>query len=750
MIGRIPILDVEPVLECGRRPAKAVTGETFPVSATVFREGHEMLGAGVVLRGPDGQRSPLAYMRELVPGTDRYGADVTVTAPGLWYFQVEAWGDPIAHWRHDAAIKVPLGLETELMLTEGALLFERAARGVRGDGTAWQARSTQASRGMQASPAAQASAAQADPAAQAGAVQATPGAQASRSAQAVTALATTPAGTTQLSTATASAARAGQRWANVAQAAQAARTARATLRQVAAQLRDRALPPWDRLSAASAPGVQAILAQYPLRDLVSRSARYPVIVHRPRALYGAWYEFFPRSEGVEIDPMGYREPRSGTFRTAARRLDGIADMGFDVVYLPPIHPIGTTARKGANNVLQAAPGDPGSPWAIGAPEGGHDAIHPDLGTFADFDAFVRRTRELGMEVALDLALQTSPDHPWVSEHPEWFTKRADGRIAYAENPPKKYQDIYPLNFDHDPGGIYTEVLRIVRLWMAHGVRIFRVDNPHTKPLAFWERFLAEIARTDPDVLFLAEAFTRPAMMRALAEIGFHQSYTYFTWRNSAAELSDYLRELSGPAAAYMRPNFFVNTPDILHEYLQHGGPPAFKIRAVLASMLSPAWGIYSGYELCEGTPVRPGSEEYLDSEKYQFRPRDWERAQQGPAGIAPYIARLNAIRKAHPALHWLRNLRFHHVDQPELICFSKRDPQEEDTVLVIVNLDPHQPREATVWLDLPALGLESNADFVVTDELSGQSYRWGRANYVRLDPGYEPAHIFQVKTSPSA
>jgi starch synthase (maltosyl-transferring) len=733
VIGRIPILDVEPVLECGRRPAKAVTGETFPVSATVFREGHEMLGAGVVLRGPDGQRSPLAYMRELVPGTDRYGADVTVTAQGLWYFQVEAWGDPIAHWRHDAAIKVPLGLETELMLIEGALLFERAARGVRGDGTAWQARSTQASRGIQASPAAQASAVQAD-----------------RGVQAVTALATGPAGTTQLSTATASAARAGQRWANVAQAAQAARTARATLRQVAAQLRDRALPPWDRLNAASAPDVQAILAQYPLRDLVSRSARYPLIVHRPRALYGAWYEFFPRSEGVEIDPMGYREPRSGTFRTAARRLDGIADMGFDVVYLPPIHPIGTTARKGANNVLQAAPGDPGSPWAIGAAEGGHDAIHPDLGTFADFDAFVRRTRELGMEVALDLALQTSPDHPWVSEHPEWFTKRADGRIAYAENPPKKYQDIYPLNFDHDPGGIYTEALRIVRLWMAHGVRIFRVDNPHTKPLAFWERFLAEIARTDPDVLFLAEAFTRPAMMRALAEIGFHQSYTYFTWRNSAAELSDYLRELSGPAAAYMRPNFFANTPDILHEYLQHGGPPAFKIRAVLASMLSPTWGIYSGYELCEGTPVRPGSEEYLDSEKYQFRPRDWERAQQGPAGIAPYIARLNAIRKAHPALHWLRNLRFHHVDQPELICFSKRDPQEEDTVLVIVNLDPHQPREATVWLDLPALGLESNADFVVTDELSGQSYRWGRANYVRLDPGYEPAHIFQVKTSPSA
>ncbi|HEX3390917.1 MAG TPA: alpha-1,4-glucan--maltose-1-phosphate maltosyltransferase [Streptosporangiaceae bacterium] len=735
MIGRIPILDVEPVLDCGRRPAKAVTGETFPVSATVFREGHEMLGTGVVLRGPDGQRSPLVYLRELEPGTDRYGADVTVTAEGLWFFQVEAWGDPIAHWWHDAAIKVPRGLETELMLAEGALLFERAARGVRGDAAAWRAR-----------------AAQAGPASRAGTV---PGTTPAGSGQASTATAiagatgaTRATGATAIADATATGA--GQRWANAAQAVQAARTARATLRQVAVQLRDRALPPWDRLAAASAPEVRAILAQYPLRDLVSRSARYPVIVHRQRALYGAWYEFFPRSEGVEIDPMGYREPRSGTFRTAARRLDGVADMGFDVVYLPPIHPIGTTARKGANNVLEAAPGDPGSPWAIGAPEGGHDAIHPDLGTLADFDAFVGRTRELGMEVAIDLALQTSPDHPWVTEHPEWFTKRADGRIAYAENPPKKYQDIYPLNFDHDPGGIYVEVLRIVRQWMAHGVRIFRVDNPHTKPLAFWERLLAEIARTDPDVLFLAEAFTRPAMMRALAEIGFHQSYTYFTWRNSSAELSDYLRELSGPAAAYMRPNFFVNTPDILHEYLQHGGPPAFKIRAVLAAMLSPAWGIYSGYELCENVPVRPGSEEYLDSEKYQFRPRDWELAQQGPTGIAPYIARLNAIRKAHPALHWLRNLRFHHVDQPELICFSKRAPLEEDTVLVVVNLDPHQPREATVWLDLPALGLESDADFVVTDELSGQSFRWGRANYVRLDPGYEPAHIFQVKTSPSA
>jgi starch synthase (maltosyl-transferring) len=447
--------------------------------------------------------------------------------------------------------------------------------------------------------------------------------------------------------------------------------------------------------------------------------------------------------------MGRREPVGGTLRTAACRLEQIAAMGFDVVYLPPVHPIGVTARKGRNNALRAAPGDPGSPWAIGSPAGGHDAVDPGLGTLADFDDFVRRAGQLGLEVALDLALQASPDHPWVTEHPEWFTTRADGAIAYAENPPKKYQDIYPLNFDNDPEGLYAEALRIVRHWMDHGVRIFRVDNPHTKPLPFWERLLAEVDRTDPDVIFLAEAFTRPAMMHTLAQIGFHQSYTYFTWRNSAAELTAYLRELSGPAAAYMRPNFFINTPDILHEYLQHGGPPAFKVRAVLAAMLSPSWGIYSGYELCEHTPVRPGSEEYLDSEKYQYRPRDWAEAERPPAGIAPFITRLNAIRKAHPATHWLRNLRFHYTDQPELLCFSKRSQPDSDTVLVVVNLDPHRAREATIWLDLPALGMDPGSRFVVSDELSGESYEWGQGNYVRLDPALIPAHIFTVTPLPA-
>jgi starch synthase (maltosyl-transferring) len=476
-------------------------------------------------------------------------------------------------------------------------------------------------------------------------------------------------------------------------------------------------------------------------------------VDRERALYGAWYEFFPRSEGAQVDQV---PPVSGTLRTAARRLDAIAAMEFDVVYLPPVHPIGTTFRKGRNNTLIPSEGDPGSPWAIGSPDGGHDSIHPDLGTFEDFDAFVARTRELGMEVALDLALQASPDHPWVKEHPEWFTTRADGTIAYAENPPKKYQDIYPLNFDNDPQGIYAEVLRVVRLWMDHGVRIFRVDNPHTKPVRFWERLLTEIRISDPDVLFLAEAFTRPAMMRTLAKIGFHQSYTYFTWRNDEEELTEYLIELSGETAPYMRPNFFTNTPDILHAYLQYGGLPAFKIRAVLAALLSPTWGIYSGYELGENVPVRPGSEEYLDSEKYQYRPRDWAGAARHGYGIADFIAGLNRIRRAHPALHQLRNLRFHAVDQPDLMCFSKRassipaspvtggdqGAQGDDTVLVVVNLDPHRTREATVWLDLPALGVDR--EFIVTDELTGESYLWGRASYVRLDPQTRPAHIFTV------
>ncbi|MDX6200797.1 MAG: hypothetical protein QOJ83_297, partial [Frankiales bacterium] len=443
----------------------------------------------------------------------------------------------------------------------------------------------------------------------------------------------------------------------------------------------------ERLELALSPAVTQLLDTMPVRELLTSSEVFEVWVDREAALFASWYEFFPRSEGAVQDMTGQWRP--GTFTTAARRLPAVAAMGFDVLYLPPIHPIGTSYRKGPNNTLSPSPGDPGSPWAIGSPEGGHDAIDPALGTFEDFDAFVAQARGLGIEVALDLALQASPDHPWAVKHPEWFTVRADGTIAYAENPPKKYQDIYPLNFDNDPEGIYAEVLRIVRLWVSHGVKIFRVDNPHTKPVQFWEWLIAEVKRTDPDVLFLAEAFTRPPMMHTLAMVGFTQSYTYFTWRNAKWELEEYLRELVA-ANDYMRPNFFVNTPDILPTVLQYGGPAAFSIRATLAATMSPAWGVYAGYELYENEALKAGGEEYLNSEKFQLRPRDWAAAEREGRSLAPHLTRLNEIRKAHPALHYLRNLVFHHADSAEIIAYSKRLPGDgaDDTVIVVVNLDP--------------------------------------------------------------
>ncbi|WKX72703.1 alpha-1,4-glucan--maltose-1-phosphate maltosyltransferase [Streptomyces sp. XD-27] len=659
MIGRIPVLDIRPLIDCGRRPAKAVVGETFEVSATVFREGHDAVRANVVLRDPAGRSGPWTPMRELEPGTDRWGAEVTPGAEGHWTYTIEAWSDPVATWRHQAGIKIPAGIDTGLVLEEGALLHERAASGVpKNDGRD------------------------------------------------------------------------------------------AVLRAVDA-LRDEKRAAADRLAAALAPDVVTALDRHPLRDLVTASRAMPLRVERERALYGSWYEFFPRSEGAVVREG--RPPVSGTFRTAAERLPAIAAMGFDVVYLPPIHPIGTTCRKGPDNALTAGRYDVGVPWAIGSAEGGHDAIHPDLGGFEDFDRFVARAHGLRMEVALDFALQCSPDHPWVSKHPEWFHHRADGTIAYAENPPKKYQDIYPVAFDADFRGIVRETERVLRFWMDRGVRIFRVDNPHTKPVVFWEKVIGDINRTDPDVVFLAEAFTRPAMMHTLAAIGFQQSYTYFTWRNGKQELTDYLRELTGDAASYMRPNLFVNTPDILHAYLQEGGRPAFEARAVLAATLSPSWGVYAGYELCENTPLRPGSEEYLGSEKYQLRPRDWAAAEREGRTIAPLITALNRARRRHPALRLLRNLRFHHADNDSVIVYSKRTAgPREDCVLTVVNLDPHHTQEATVSLDMPELGLDWHESFAARDELTGETYHWGRDNYVRLDPSREPApaHVLSLRPSP--
>jgi starch synthase (maltosyl-transferring) len=504
-------------------------------------------------------------------------------------------------------------------------------------------------------------------------------------------------------------------------------------------LNDKDRPLFERVSPGLA--LRPLLWDYPVREMVCRSAVHNLWVDRKRALFSAWYEFFPRSEGAQVAPDG-SPVRHGTFATAAERLPAVAAMGFDVLYLPPIHPIGRVNRKGRNNSLVAGPTDVGSPWAIGSAEGGHDAVHPELGTLEDFRAFVAAANEVGLEVALDLALQCAPDHPWVAEHPEWFTVRPDGQIAYAENPPKKYQDIYPVNFDRDPAGIRAEVLRVVLHWVRQGVRIFRVDNPHTKPVNFWEWLIAQVKKVDPDVLFLAEAFTRPAMMHGLGKIGFTQSYTYFTWRNTAWEMRQYCEELIG-AADYMRPNFWPNTPDILHEALQHGGPPMFKIRAVLASMLAPSWGMYAGYELFEHLP-RPGVEEYLDNEKFQLRPRDWAGAEAAGRSLAPYITRLNQIRRDNPALHWLRNLRFHEIDNGALLCWSKRDPETGNTVLVICSFDSTGQQWGNTTLDMQALGFDWHERFTVRDELTGATYDWGQHNAVLLDPYLEPAHIFTV------
>lgn len=492
----------------------------------------------------------------------------------------------------------------------------------------------------------------------------------------------------------------------------------------------------------------ALFADRPLRSLPSASATQTIRVDRRLAGVGAWYEFFPRSEGARRLTDG--TVRSGTFRTAAKRLSGVADMGFDVVYLVPIHPIGTTNRKGRNNTLTTEPGDPGSPYAIGTADGGHDAIHPDLGTAADFRAFVRAAQNHGLEIALDLALQASPDHPWVREHPEWFTTLPDGTIAYAENPPKKYQDIYPLNFDDDPEGLYAEVLRIVLHWVGQGVKIFRVDNPHTKPLQFWEWLIAQVGAVDPDVIFLAEAFTRPAVMRALAAVGFQQSYSYFTWRNTKAQLEEFLTSVSHETCDYMRPNLFVNTHDILTEYLQFGGRAAYRVRACIAATAGPVYGVYAGYELIENV-ARPGSEENIDNEKYEYKFRDWAGAEERGESLAPLLRQLNGIRRAHPALQQLRNFSAHWSDDDAVLVYSKHldaaftGTGRADTIIVVANVDPHSVRETTVHLDTAIWGVPPGGSYEVEDLLTGAVWTWTDHNYVRLDAFAEPVHILKVR-----
>ena len=646
--GRIPVMDISPIVGGGSRPAKAVVGEYFPIRASVFREGYDSVAADVVLINPVGVESLRIRMTFIGGETELHEAKVALNQEGVWHYRIDAYSDPISTWIRRASVKIPAGVDVDLEYQEGRIIFDRVLE-------------------------------KAD----------------SESA--------------------------------------------AVLQAALATIGNTTLSHDERLAVLTSPQVKAAFEKNVIREMVSPYGPFAINIERERALYGSWYEFFPRSEGAIAHPDG--SWTSGTFTTAAKRLPAVAAMGFDVLYLPPIHPVGTAHRKGRNNSLIAGPSDPGSPWGIGAKEGGHDAVHPDLGTQEDFKAFVKQANELGIEIALDLALQASPDHPWVKEHPQWFTHRADDTIAYAENPPKKYQDIYPINFDNDPEGIFKEVERVVRHWMNAGVRIFRVDNPHTKPVNFWERLIAAINATDADVIFLAEAFTNPTMMRSLGEAGFQQSYTYFTWTNTKEEFVNYVSELAGPAAAYYRPNFFANTPDILPFNLQTGGKASFAIRAALASMLSPTWGIYTGYELFESSPFEPNSEEYYNSEKYEYVPRDWDNVYD--ESLAPFITQLNTIRKEQPALHYLRNITFHNTESNSMLAFSKR--HNDNVVLVIIALDPTKTSEGNVQLNLPELGRGWGDTFTAHDALTGETSQWQENNYITIDPSESCALILTVQ-----
>jgi starch synthase (maltosyl-transferring) len=511
-----------------------------------------------------------------------------------------------------------------------------------------------------------------------------------------------------------------------------------TLRAASAELGAAGDPQEPRWTRALSSELRTAMARHPDRSRATRYGRVlEVVVDRSKARFSAWYELFPRSCGPEGE--------HGTFRDAEAFLPYIAELGFDVVYLPPIHPIGQMYRKGPNNALTAGPSDPGSPWAIGGPAGGHKSIHPELGTLDDFRHFVSAARELGLEVALDVAFQASPDHPYVQEHPEWFVTRPDGTIQYAENPPKKYQDIYPFNFDGpDWPGLWDELLSVFQFWIDQGVSIFRVDNPHTKSLRFWEWCIGEVKDRHRDVLFLAEAFTRPKLMYKLAKLGFSQSYTYFTWRNTRWEFREYLEELTQTEVAeFFRPNFWPNTPDILPEHLQLGGRPAFLARLTLAATLSSNYGIYGpAFELMEHL-ARPGSEEYIDNEKYELKRWDVDRSDS----LRHFIGRINAIRRAHPALQSQRELRFHDTDNDRLLCFSKGSADDGDVILVVVNLDFDHRQSGWVNLDLHGIGVPADQPFEVHDGISDARYLWsGPVNYVELDPGVMPVHVFHVQT----
>jgi starch synthase (maltosyl-transferring) len=510
---------------------------------------------------------------------------------------------------------------------------------------------------------------------------------------------------------------------------------RAKLRARGLELANRDKPVPERVEQALDPDLTTLMAYLVDTDSLTRHDQtFDIVVDPVQARFASWYEMFPRSQGTEPG-------QHATFRDAEHQLPRLAELGFDVIYLPPIHPIGRTFRKGKNNTLTADPDDPGSPWAIGNELGGHTAVEPALGTLDDFRHFVASAAALNMSVALDYALQCSPDHPWLRDHPEWFVTRPDGTIRYAENPPKKYQDIYPLDFwCTDREGLWRACREIVEFWIEQGVMVFRVDNPHTKPFAFWEWLIGSIKEVHPETVFLSEAFTRPKRMWSLAKLGFTQSYTHFTWKNSASELREYFTQLhQTELAEYFRGNLFTNTPDILHAYLQQGGRPAFRVRLLLAATLSPLYGIYSGFELCENVPVREGSEEYLHSEKYEVRVRDWD----APGNINDDTRIINHIRRDNPALQRQGNLSFHDTNNEHLLCYSRTAWQND--LLVIVNVDPKHPQSGTVQAPVDILSLGADAPYVVEDLLTGDRYTWkGSANFVNLDPAQRVGHVFRI------
>lgn len=613
-------------------------GELTPVTASIFKEGHDVLAARAVLRRGG---EVVATCPMVDNGNDEWSGALTPLQAGPHELVVEAWTDPYATWAHKATVKLAARQDVRTEVAEAALLLARAS----GNGS-----TTEVARALET-------------------------------------------------------------------------------------LNDGGVDDAARINAALSAPVARALAGHGLAYDLTATPPLPLWVDRQRASVGAWYELFPRS--------------FGGLRGAAAEVPRVSELGFDVLYVPPVHPIGRSFRKGKNNSLVAEPGDPGSPWAIGAEEGGFMSVHPDLGTLEDFDFLLRVVEEHGMELAMDYALNCSPDHPWVTEHPEWFHHRPDGSIAYAENPPKKYQDIYPLNFwpekEADRVALWRACKEIIDFWSGRGVRIFRVDNPHTKPFAFWEWMIGEVHKEQPDLVFLAEAFTRPKVMARLAEIGFSQSYTYFAWRVAAdgpEGIRTYVEELAHTGLVdYMRPNFWPNTPDILSGPLRGGPASAFALRYVLAATLSPSYGVYSGYELCENIPASDDNEEYLNSEKYEIKHRDFLR----PGTLAPLFGAVNAIRRSHRAFATLRSIHFHSSDNPNVIAYSKRSDDGGDVVLVVVTLDPYATQEATLHLDMAVLAPSGTNWLEVHDELSRETYTWGQDAYVRFDPWRQVAHILDVR-----